>query len=160
MTHHLATAALFPVMIPFGIPKPLSRALVFLYWPQKPCRNVPTSLIFERATWLAELRPPFVCAGAVVWKQPPPADVCTCLCLIGNLPTVTVSHLPFSGWRMRECVQLANCGAGTCGANGSLNEILKDGSCQCLVWKHPSVSRTVSKKKKSPSPKLPFSFSC
>ena len=98
-------------MIPFGIPKnPLSRAFVFLAWSHKPWRNVPTSPLSETATWLAKLRPSFVYAGAVVWKQPPPADVCTCLCLVGDLPTVTISHLPCWGWRAREFRQLANGG--------------------------------------------------
>ena len=98
-------------MIVFGIPKnPLSQAFVFLSWSHKPWRNVPTSPLSETATWLAKLRPSFVCAGAVVWKQPPPADVCTCLCLVGDLPTVIISHLPCWGWRAREFRQLANGG--------------------------------------------------
>lgn len=34
---------------------------------------MPTSPLSETATWLAKLRPSSACAGAVVWKQPPPA---------------------------------------------------------------------------------------
>lgn len=60
--------------------------------------------------WLAKPRSPSVSAGALVWKQPPPTNVCTCLWLIGNLLTVTTSRLPFRGWRARAYQQRANCG--------------------------------------------------
>ena len=87
VTHHLATATMFQAMIPLSILKSPFMPVVFRHWPQKPCRNVPTSLILGEATWLAKQRLPLplVSAGAVARKQPPPANVCTCLWLTGNL---------------------------------------------------------------------------
>lgn len=46
-------------MIPFGVSQaPLHGLLFFFADLKKPWRHVPTSLIFEKATWLAKPRPP------------------------------------------------------------------------------------------------------